>query len=151
MGVANRYRARRLIVKGLLATGVGMLVYFAWSVSHGWSFSGPFVLVELDDLFNPIAVVAAAWAWWWLSGLSFEDGEHRVRLQRAYVGFVVWAAFIALAQVASLAFVVWSVRSPSIDWYWISQAVQTFGAALTFAGFVVLARAAVSSDTVAAA
>jgi hypothetical protein len=77
-----------MVVLGFaLAAAAGVISYLENVTRRGYYFSGfrPIVI----PLLNPLTMIAALVAWWWLTRLQAHDDAQRVNLRWVYLAFAV--------------------------------------------------------------
>jgi hypothetical protein len=126
----NRHRRARLVlVAGFVLSAVGAVVGYVRLASSGVLGHSPF-LSTLLSLIEPLTTVVAVWIWWWLSSISPTNEAQRLAFIKAWYG-------LAISYLLSVT--LWSlIVFPGSDaaFFWL----QAVGNAISFVGFVLLAR-----------
>jgi hypothetical protein len=136
----SQLRVPRVLVSfGFAVTAIAGLVLFGWELNEFLAFNGAIPWQEWDEVTGvslfPVAWLALAGAWWWLSGSllrqSREEGTHRVGMSL----FAVASLFLMLEGVTTAL----EYSSTGASWIIWCSSIEAAGFLFTIVGFVSMA------------
>jgi ABC-type xylose transport system permease subunit len=83
-----RVPIRAIVILGFVVSALSSLISYEQTVSgRGYHFNS-FRQIVLP-MVDPLIMIAAVFAWWWLTNVEANDDQQRTNLQRAYVAFAI--------------------------------------------------------------
>jgi len=88
-----RVPAQAVVILGFALSATGSIVSYVNTITtRGYQFA---TLREIViPMLNPLMMIAAVCAWWWLTRIGTDDEGQRTILQRAYIAFAVQYLFL---------------------------------------------------------
>lgn len=131
------------MIVGFVVTALSGVVSYVQTVTTRGYYFDSFRQVVIPML-EPLTLIAAACAWWWLSMVVANDEHQRVNLQRAYVAFALQYLLVSVLVV----FLITPFRS--LGGFWLTTVLwgQLIGAFIAALGLFLLSRTLSARDVV---
>jgi hypothetical protein len=124
-----------MVILGFVVSALsGVISYVQTVTTRGYYFDS-FRQIVIPML-EPLTLIAAACAWWWLSMVVANDEPQRMNLQRAYVAFALQYLFVSVL----VLFLITPFRS--LGGFWLTSVLwlQLVGAFIAALGLFLLSR-----------
>jgi hypothetical protein len=83
-----RVPAQAIVILGFVVSALATVISYEQTVTSRGYYFDSFRQVVIPIL-NPLTMIVAVFAWWWLTNVEATDEYQRTNLQRAYVAFAV--------------------------------------------------------------
>ena len=135
MSAQRKVRAQAIVILGFAVSAVsGVFSYFENVTSQGYTFASLRQVVL--PMLNPLLLISAVFAWWWLVRVDPRDEGQRVNLHRAYVAFALQYVFTT----GLVLLLVTPIRSLGNLWVTSALWLQLVGAAVSALGLFLVSR-----------
>ncbi len=130
-----RHAAQLVVVLGFAVSAAsGVISYLTTVTQRGYNFSG--LRIVVIPLLNPLTMIAALFAWWWLTKLEATDEIQRTILRRAYLVFAVQYLLTSVL----ILFIITPFRSFGGFWMTSEFWFELIGACFSALGLFLLSR-----------
>jgi hypothetical protein len=129
----SRFPAQVIVILGFVVTAAASVIgYFDNVTSRGYYFNGFRVIVI--PLLNPLIMIAALFAWWWLTRLEESERGQRTNLRLAYIAFAIQYLLTSILYLM----IIWPIRS--LGGFWVTSTFwfQLVGAFVSAIGLFLL-------------
>src|ERR1035438_6672858 len=83
-----RVPAQAIVILGFVVSALATVISYEQTVTSRGYYFDSFRQIVIPIL-NPLTMIVAVFAWWWLTNVEAADEYQRTNLQRAYVAFAV--------------------------------------------------------------
>jgi hypothetical protein len=123
------------VILGFVVSALATVISYVQTVTGQGYYFHSFREIVLPML-NPLTMIAAVFAWWWLTTVEANDEHQRTNLQRAYVAFAI--------QYGLTTALILSIITPfrSLGGYWLTSVfwLELVGAFISALGLFLLSR-----------
>lgn len=130
-----RVPAQTIVILGFVVSALATVISYVQTVTGQGYYFHSFREIVLPIL-NPLSMIAAVFAWWWLTTVEANDEHQRTNLQRAYVAFAI--------QYGLTTALILSIITPfrSLGGYWLTSVfwLELVGAFISALGLFLLSR-----------
>jgi|SRR5665213_670374 len=130
-----RVPAQAIVILGFVVSALASVISYVQTVTGPGYYFHSFREIVLPIL-NPLAMIAAVFAWWWLTTVEVNDEHQRTNLQRAYVAFAIQYGLAT----ALILFFITPFRS--VGGFWLTSVLwlEMVGALISALGLFLLSR-----------
>jgi hypothetical protein len=130
-----RVPAQAIVILGFVVSALASVISYVQSFTGQGYYFHSFRQIVLPML-NPLIMIVAVFAWWWLTTVEANDEHQRTNLQRAYVAFAIQYGLTT----ALILFLITPFRS--LGGFWLTSVfwVELVGAFITALGLFLLSR-----------
>src|ERR1700722_7562593 len=135
MRPSTRFPVQAVVILGFLISALAAVISYVNTVSQrGYQFNG--FKVTVLPLMNPLIVISALVAWWWLTRIEASDESGRRILRRAFLAFAVQYFLTTIFWL----FVITPFNTVDGFWYTTVMWFQLIRAFVTMIGLFLLSR-----------
>jgi len=130
-----RVPAQAIVILGFVVSALATVISYVQTVIGQGYYFHSFREIVLPML-NPLTMIAAVFAWWWLTTVEANDEHQRTNLQRAYVAFAIQYGLTT----ALILFLITPFRS--FGGFWLTSVLwlELVGAFVSALGLFLLSR-----------
>jgi hypothetical protein len=140
----DRRRAQKVILAGYAISAAGAAVESIWSLSQYRAYDGSSIFQNVTFVVTPLALVASAFAFWWLAQIAVESPRN-IALRKVIIWLAVQTFLTSLGIVVYYAFIdrvpISNQLNSSIRWITIGSFFVSLGTVIAMVGYFLMLRA----------